>query len=234
MAAALAVADRSHVQEAIMSIDLQLTALTRTRYNRLAPIYDWLEVFAEAFNFRRWRERLWDQVKGQKILEIGVGTGKNMPYYPPQAHVTAIDLSDRMVDRARDKAQRLGLEVDLCEMDAQRLDFPDDSFDAAVATFVFCSVPDPVLGLRELARVVRPGGQIILLEHMRAENPLLGRLMDWLNPLVVRIMGANINRRSVDNVQRAGLKLAQVDDLSASGIVKLMVAEPAWKVLPPS
>lgn len=217
-----------------MSIDLQLTALTRTRYNRLAPIYDWLEVFAEAFNFRRWRERLWDQVKGQKILEIGVGTGKNMPYYPPQAHVTAIDLSDRMVDRARDKAQRLGLEVDLCEMDAQRLDFPDDSFDAAVATFVFCSVPDPVLGLRELARVVRPGGQIILLEHMRAENPLLGRLMDWLNPLVVRIMGANINRRTVDNVQRAGLKLAQVDDLSASGIVKLMVAEPAWKVLPPS
>ncbi len=217
-----------------MSIDTRLTDLTRARYNRLAPIYDWLEAFAEAFSFRRWRERLWEQVKGQKILEVGVGTGKNMPYYPPQAQVTAIDLSDRMVDRARDKAQRLGLEVDVREMDAQRLDFPDDSFDAAVATFVFCSVPDPVLGLRELARVVRPGGQIILLEHMRAENPSLGRLMDWLNPLVVRIMGANINRRTVDNVQRAGLKLEQVDDLSASGIVKLMVAEPAWKVLPPS
>jgi phosphatidylethanolamine/phosphatidyl-N-methylethanolamine N-methyltransferase len=217
-----------------MSIDPQLTALTRTRYDRLAPIYDWLEAFAEAFNFRRWRERLWDQVKGQKILEVGVGTGKNMPYYPPQAHVTAIDLSDRMVDRARRKAQQLGLEVEVREMDAQRLDFPDDSFDAAVATFVFCSVPDPVLGLQEVARVVRPGGQIILLEHMRAENPLLGRLMDWLNPLVVRIMGANINRRTVDNLQRAGLKLAQVDDLSASGIVKLMVAERAWKALPPS
>ncbi|HID62333.1 MAG TPA: class I SAM-dependent methyltransferase, partial [Anaerolineae bacterium] len=188
-----------------MSIDTQLTALTRARYNRLAPIYDWLETFVEALSFRCWRERLWGQVKGQKILEVGVGTGKNMPYYPPQAQVTAVDLSDRMVDRARHKAQRLGLDVEVREMDAQRLDFLDDSFDAAVATFVFCSVPDPVLGLRELARVVRPGGQIILLEHTRAENPLLGRLMDWLNPFVVRIMGANINRRTVDNVQRAGL-----------------------------
>jgi ubiquinone/menaquinone biosynthesis C-methylase UbiE len=211
-----------------MSIDTQLTDLTQARYNRLAPIYDWLE----AFSFRRWRKLLWDQVKGQEILEIGVGTGKNMPYYPPQAHVTAIDLSDRMVDRARHKAQQLGLEVDVRELDAQHLDFPDDSFDAAVATFVFCSVPDPVLGLRELARVVRPGGQIILLEHMQAENPLLGRLMDWLNPLVVRIMGANINRRTVDNVQRAGLRLERVDDLSASGIVKLIVAEPGRKASP--
>jgi ubiquinone/menaquinone biosynthesis C-methylase UbiE len=226
VAAALVVADRSHVREAIMSIDLQLTALTRVRYNRLAPIYDWLETFVEALSFRRWRKRLWGQVKGQKILEVGVGTGKNMPYYPPQAQVTAIDLSDRMVDRARHKAQTLGLDVELLEMDTQHLDFPDNSFDAAVATFVFCSVPDPVLGLQELARVVRPGGQIVLLEHMRAENRLLGRLMDWFNPLIVRIMGANINRRTVDNVQRAGLKLARVDDLSASGIVKLMVAEP--------
>jgi ubiquinone/menaquinone biosynthesis C-methylase UbiE len=209
-----------------MSIDTQLTDLTQARYNRLAPIYDWLEAFVEAVSFRDWRERLWEQVKGQKILEVGVGTGKNMPYYPPQAQVTAIDLSDRMVDRARHKAQRLGLDVELLEMDAQHLDFPDNSFDAAVATFVFCSVPDPVLGLQELARVVRPGGQIILLEHMRAENPLLGRLMDWLNPLVVRIMGANINRHTVHNVQRAGLKLERVDDLSANGIVKLMVAEP--------
>ncbi len=222
----IAIASRSHVRKTIMSIDTQLTALTRARYNRLAPIYDRLETLMEALSFGRWREQLWGQVKGPKILEIGVGTGKNMPHYPPQAQVTAIDLSDRMVNRARARAQKLGLEVEVREMDAQRLDFPDDSFDAAVATFVFCSVPDPVLGLRELARVVRPGGQILLLEHVRAESPLLGRLMDWLNPLVVRVMGANINRQTGDNVRRAGLTLEQIDDLSGNGIVKLMVAGP--------
>jgi len=208
-----------------MAIDIRQTALTRARYDRLARVYDLMEALIERFNFRRWRERLWSRVRGEHILEVGVGTGKNMPFYPPEAQVTAVDLSKKMLAQARKQAQQLGLEVDLRTMDVQHLDFPDDSLDAAVATFVFCSVPDPVLGLKELARVVRPGGQIILLEHVRARHPILGRIMDWLNPLMVRVMGANINRRTVENVQKAGLSLRKVEDLTSSGIVKLIVSE---------
>jgi ubiquinone/menaquinone biosynthesis C-methylase UbiE len=204
-------------------IDEKATALTRARYQRLSAIYDLMEGMAEARN-RPWREKLWALVEGSRVLEVGVGTGKNMPCWPQGMQMTAIDLTPGMLEIAHRRANRLGLTADLGLGDAQALEFSDASFDAAVATFVFCSVPDPVLGLRELARVVRPGGQVLLLEHMRSANPLLGALMDFVNPLVVWLMGANINRRTVENVQAAGMQIESVEDLGTGGIFKLIVA----------
>jgi len=202
-----------------------LAETTRKRYNRIAPLYDMMEAFVERHRFRVWRQLLWSQVKPGHILEVGVGTGKNMPYYPSGARVTAIDLSERMLERAHERAQRLGLRVNLHLMDVQYLTFPDNTFDTAVATFVFCSVPDPILGLRELARVVKPDGDIWLLEHVRIDKPVIGPVMDALNPLVVRIMGANINRRTVENVKRAGLEIVSVRNLSGE-LVKLIHTRP--------
>jgi ubiquinone/menaquinone biosynthesis C-methylase UbiE len=132
-----------------------------------------------------------------------------------------------MLVRARQKAEELDHPVVLREMDAQQLDFPDDSFEGAVATFVFCSVPDPERGLREMARVVKPGGQIKLLEHVRVDRPrLVGKLMDWLDPLVVRVMGAHIDRRTAEAVRGSGLEIEAVDDLGPLGLVKLISARP--------
>lgn len=189
------------------------TEITRQRYNRIARMYDRMEGGVERIAFRKWRQLLWSRVQGSRILEVGVGTGRNIPYYPGGASVTAVDLSEGMLVRAQQLAARQGINVDLHRMDVQQLEFPDLSFDAVVATFVFCSVPDPVLGLREVARVTRTGGDLWLLEHMRVNHPLIGAILDLVNPLVVRVMGANVNRKTVENVRRAGLQIQEVRPL---------------------
>lgn len=201
------------------------TAMTKARYDRIAPVYDTMEWVIERFVFEPWRQELWSRVPAGRVLEVGVGTGKNFPYHPPEARVIGIDLSEGMLSRARRRADALGIDVELRHMDAQHLAFADDSFDGAVATFVFCSVPFPIQGLRELGRVVRPGGDIWLLEHVRVDKPVIGPLMDGLNPVLVRMSGANINRQTVENVTRAGLNLISVENLKAD-LVKLIHAQP--------
>lgn len=201
------------------------TEHTRSRYNLSAPVYDLLEWPAERLFIRAWRKKLWASVKGPEVLEVGIGTGKNIPYYPDDVRVTAIDLAPRMVRQARDRArQHPEKEVTIHEMDVQALDFPDEQFDDVVATTVFCSVPDPVLGLQEALRVARPGGRLHLLEHMRASTPVLGRLMDRLDAPIHWLAGMHIARETVANVRRAGWKVQEVEPLTSGDIFRRIVA----------
>ena len=196
---------------------------TRRRYDRNAFIYDWIESPMERLRFAAWRRKLSDRIAGPAALEVGVGTGKNLLYYPRNIELTAIDFSPQMLARARRKAEHLHMGVKLLEMDAQHLAFADRSFDTVFATFVFCSVPDPVMGLQELRRVCKPEGRLLLIEHMRPANPYLGFFFDVLNPLVVRMMGANINRNTIDNIQKAGWHI-QVEEHLSSDIVRWIEA----------
>lgn len=204
--------------------DRNRTAHTRALYNRIAPFYDRMDTFSDRV-FARWRQQLLAGAGGG-VLEVGVGTGKNFPHYSPGVSITGIDIAEAMLERARRRAAGLGFIVRLLEGDAQALPFPDDSFDTAVATFVFCSVPDPVLGLKELGRVVKPGGQVLLLEHVRIDRPVIGTVMDALNPFFRRFIGPNINRRTVDNVRKAGLQIERIEDLGFMQMVKMIFAGP--------
>ena len=205
------------------TIDKRATGRTLARYERIAPLYDKMETLAER-RYANWRLRLWSLIQGPRVLEVGVGTGKNMPYYPAGLEVTAIDLTPGMLQRAKVRAVDYDLAVTLLQRDVQALDFPDESFDDAVSTFVFCSVPDPIMGLNEIARVLKPNGRLFLIEHVRSANPLLGAIMDLLDPLTATFIGPHINRRTVENVQKSRLQLEGVEDLTGGGIFKQISA----------
>jgi phosphatidylethanolamine/phosphatidyl-N-methylethanolamine N-methyltransferase len=125
---------------------------------------------------------------GDRILEVGVGTGINTSLYPSNCHMTGVDLSSSMLEKARERVAREGLRnVRLLEMDAQRLTFADDSFDIVYAPYLVSVVPDPVQVACEMRRVCKPGGKIIILNHFRSANPVLSRLERAISPFTVHI-----------------------------------------------
>ena len=201
---------------------------TRKRYNRVATVYDLMEKPIEMLFFRHWRRQLFSQVKG-RVLEVGVGTGKNIPYYPKGLKVTAVDISEKMLQNGQKRAAVTGKTVQFALMDAQHLAFKDEIFDTIVATFVFCSVSDPVEGLKELNRVIKKDGRILLLEHVKSKHHIMGKLMDILNPLTVKMMGFNINRDTVTNIKNAGLSLISENNLKGN-VFKELLAIPCKEI----
>jgi phosphatidylethanolamine/phosphatidyl-N-methylethanolamine N-methyltransferase len=156
-------------------------------YKIYAPAYDL--VFDWIFHpGREAAIRLLNIARGEHVLEVGIGTGLNLPLYPTQCRVTGIDLSEEMLDKARERVLELSLaNVTLKAMDATVMDFADSAFDAAVATYTISAVPDPVGVLREMRRVVKSGGNLVLLNHFRSQKPVIGRLEDLVAPVCTRL-----------------------------------------------
>jgi ubiquinone/menaquinone biosynthesis C-methylase UbiE len=177
----------------------------------------------EILSVSAWRSELLSNVRG-KVLEVGVGTGKNLPYYPEGIELTGMDISLKMLERAKQRADTLKIKAELLLMDIEKMTFPDRYFDTIVSTFVFCSVPDPIQGLREVKRVLKDDGVALFLEHVRSENWFLGKMMDIFNPMVRSLIGPNINRSTVENIRKAGLNIISVENMGRSKIMKRIKA----------
>jgi ubiquinone/menaquinone biosynthesis C-methylase UbiE len=194
------------------------------RYQRIAPLYDLLDLPFEYGRYRRIRPQLFEGLAG-RILDAGIGSGRNMKFYPMGARITGIDFSPAMLARAERRARLSNARIELKVMDVTRLDFPAAFFDAAVASFLFCVLPDDlqVPGLRELARVVNCGGIIRLLEYVRPRGLVRGAIARSWEPWIAWAYGASFDRRTEEHIPEAGLELVEARFV-ADDLVKLLTA----------
>ncbi len=178
------------------------------RYQRIAWAYDLLDLPFEYGRYRKIRPQIFRGLSG-RILDAGVGTGRNFSFYPLGSEVVGIDLSPGMLARAERRRPLATTSVVLRQMDVTRLDFPDRSFDAAVATFLFCTLPDDlqVAGMRELGRVVKPGGIIRCLEYTRPSGGLRRAMTHLWEPWINWAYGAGFDRETEKRAPEAGLQL---------------------------
>ena len=181
---------------------------TLERYQRIAPFYDLLDLPFEHGRYRKIRPQLFANLSGT-ILDAGVGTGRNFPFYPRAAKVVGIDLSPAMLARATRRRVVAAAEIELHEMDVTCLAFPDRHFDAAVATFLFCVLPDAlqVPALKELGRVVKPSGCIRLLEYTRPHGAFRRVITKIWEPWLHWAYGASFDRRTEERLPESGLQL---------------------------
>jgi ubiquinone/menaquinone biosynthesis C-methylase UbiE len=194
------------------------------QYQRIALFYDLLELPFEYGRYRRLRRLVFDGLSG-RILEAGVGTGRNVEFYPQGASVVGIDISPAMLARAARRLKKSSAAIELREMDVSRLDFPAGSFDVAVATFLFCVLPDELQrpALRELGRVVRTDGSIRLLDYVRPQRPLRRAIAGLWEPWIAWAYGASFDRSTEELIPDVGLELVKAEYV-VEDLVKMLTA----------
>lgn len=176
--------------------------------------------------YGKYKRGLFAKSRGKTLL-VAAGTGNDFQFFPPGLEVTAIDFSPKMLEKAAEKTAAYNGAIKLVEADVTNLEFEDNSFDTGVTSCTFCSVPDPVKGLKELNRVLKPDGMLLMFEHVRPTNFILGAMMDILTPIVNK-MGPDLNRRTADNIRKAGFTITREFNIYMD-MVKLFEAYPAGR-----
>lgn len=191
-----------------------------------ADYADWMNRFdrVDRLLTGRYRRRQFGDAEG-RVLDVACGTGTNFPYLPNGVDLVGIDVSPDMLAHARERLDGLDLDGDLRRMDAQALEFPDDSFDTVVSALSTCTFPDPVAALEEMARVCRPGGRILLVEHGRSDVGPFARFQDWRADAHYEQAGCRWNQEPLDVVSRAGLPVED-SETALFGVVTMVDARP--------
>lgn len=209
----------------VIKLDPSSTASVGKRYDDVMPIYDFMFFFSEVvLMMSASRQKFISRARG-KVLEIAVGTGRNIRYYNRPMDLTLADISPRMLKRTRQKANLRGLDAKYVQLDGESLPFPDNCFDTVLLSLCITSFPDPVAALREMARVCQPSGRLLLLENGRSSNEWVGKFQDWRAPTHVRIIGTRWNRDPVQICLEAGLSITYFER-KFLGILHLLELSP--------
>ena len=202
------------------------TARQRRVWNEGAPRYDKQIAFFEKVQFGGGREWLAARAQG-RVLEVAIGTGRNLPYYPSDVTITGIELSPAMLAIARRRATDLGATVELREGDAEHLPFDDASFDTTVCALSLCTIPDPAAAIGEMKRVLVPGGRLLLLDHIRSTWPPVYAFQWLAERLTIRSAGEHFTRRQLPLVTAAGFEVVEVERLKAGTVERILARKPA-------
>jgi ubiquinone/menaquinone biosynthesis C-methylase UbiE len=189
-------------------------------YRDYAPKYDDTMRLAERLMLKALRSALLRKARGQ-VLEVAIGTGVNLQYYPPDCQITGMDLVPEMLAHARTRSMPFQQVIG----DVNHIPYPDHSFDTVVATLSACTFPDPIAALREIARVCRPEGRVLMLEHVRGNNPLVGRFLDRITPYTIALIGCHPNRDTAANLRIAGLHITALT-ATCGGLLLQIEAQP--------
>ena len=209
--------------------DPRLQKIKRS-FDRGAGAYDrWMGLSERIL--RDARRTVGERVRG-RVLDVGIGTGISLEHYPDDVSVDGVDLSPGMLARARLRADALGLEVRLHEMDAQHLEFGDDAFDSVAFNLCLCTIPDPEAAVREGIRVARPGAPMVFLEHVRSHIRPVALLQDLVTPITAAAAADYFNRRTADTIRRAGAQALTIKPF-ALGFFNLIIAEAPAELSPP-
>lgn len=201
------------------------TAKALRVWQRSAPTYDRQLAWFERTQLAGGREWLAARASG-RILEVAVGTGLDLPHYPPGADLTGVDLSPAMLAQATARARDLGLVAELRVADAQRLPFDDGAFDTVVCALGLCTIPDPAAAIAEMRRVLRPGGRLLLLDHVASTVPPLFALQWLVERITIATSGEHFTRRQLPLVVAAGFEVVETERLRA-GVVERIHARRA-------
>ena len=202
------------------------SALQRRVWDRAAPDYDASMARLERMWFTGGREWLGARARG-RVLEVGIGTGTNVPHYPADAVVTGVDISPGMLAEARSRMAALGRPVTLLEADAQRLPFDDAAFDTVVCALALCSIPQPAVAIREMHRVLEPGGRLLLLDHVASSAWPLRAAQRLVELVSVRVAGEHFTRRQLPLVEAAGFTIDEAERLKLGTIERIRATKPA-------
>jgi ubiquinone/menaquinone biosynthesis C-methylase UbiE len=201
---------------------------TQRKWDDASRTFDLLAI-ADERRFGPDKRRLFSKMRG-KTLMLAAGTGNDFQFFPRGRDIAAIDISPRMLARAATKATAYEGTIQLHEMDACDLSFPDDSFDTVITVCTFCSVPRPIIGLRELHRVLKSDGQLLMFEHVRSKIGPLGIFLDLMTPFCRRF-GPDMNRDTVGNVLKAGFQLRREENVYLD-VVKIIEAVKGKEIRP--